>query len=503
MFDTVNYNAPFNSGGGVPQNTYDLVGRVDYNLNAKTQVFFRFARYSENDFAGSSGYSPYPQYDVGQTNFDNSALLSINYAIRNNLLNNLKLSFTRFNVASAYDTTLTNTPNLFLQNGEQPQSMNPATNNLIQLPGLQNSTDGNGGLPFGGPQNTVQVEEDLAWTKGRHTMRFGGEFTYIQLNYAYGAYQQAVEALGGDLAESLNSLVNAGGVIDPSTGAFASPMVEFDARVNGGVLPCTLDTYGNAIVTPACTVTPPLSQASPARSYRYKDWAVYAQDSFKATRRLTINYGLRYEHYGVQHNNNQLLDSDFVNGNCPFPCSIETGNVEISPNSAIGQMWAPRWGTPAPRVGFAYDVFGDGKTALRGGFGISYERNFGNVTYNASFNPPASAVVTAACTANGNGVVTNNCTNYVTNNDLGPLGLSSTPPSPLPPVELRDNADNINVAQTQFWSLAAEHRLANNTILAVSYSGAHSVHLYDLSNLNLIGSAQALGGEPLVTGTNL
>jgi hypothetical protein len=502
MFDTVNYSAPFNSGGGLPQNTYDLVGRLDYNLNAKTQVFFRFARFSENDFAGSSGYSPYPQYDVGDTNFDNSALLSVNYAIRNNLLNNLKLSFTRFNVASAYDTSLTNTPNLFLQNGEQPQSMNPATNNLIQLPGLQNSTDGNGGLPFGGPQNTVQVEEDLAWTKGRHTARFGGEFTYIQLNYAYGAYQQAVEALGGDLAESLNSLVNAGGVIDPSTGAFASPMVEFDARVNGGVLPCVLDTYGNAIQTPACTVTPPLSQASPARSYRYKDWALYAQDSFKATRRLTINYGLRYEHYGVQHNNNQQLDSDFVNGNCPFPCSIETGNVEISPNSPIGQMWAPRWGTPAPRVGFAYDVFGDGKTALRGGFGISYERNFGNVTYNASFNPPASAVVTAACTANGNGVVGNNCTNYVTNNDLGPLGLSSTPPSPLPPVELRDNADNINVAQTQFWSLAAEHRLANNTILAVSYSGAHSVHLYDLSNLNLIGSAQALGGEPLVTGTD-
>jgi hypothetical protein len=50
--------------------------------------------------------------------------------------------------------------------------------------------------------------------------------------------------------------------------------------------------------------------------------------------------------------------------------------------------------------------------------------------------------------------------------------------------------------------LAAEHRLANNTILAVSYSGAHSVHLYDLSNINLIGSAQAWGGEPLVTGTN-
>ena len=229
-----------------PQNTYDLVGRLDYNLNSKTQVFFRYARYSENDFPGSSGYSPYPQYNVGDTNFDNSFLLSINYAIRNNLFNNFKASYTRFNVASSFDTALTNTPNLYLQNEGQPQSMNPATQNLIQLPGLQNSTDGNGGLPFGGPQNTIQFEEDLAWTKGRHTMRFGGEFTYIQLNYAYGAYQQAVEALGGDLANSMNSMFNAGGVTDPSSGAFASPMVEFDARVNGGVLPCVADTYGQS-----------------------------------------------------------------------------------------------------------------------------------------------------------------------------------------------------------------------------------------------------------------
>jgi hypothetical protein len=500
VFDTVNFTAPFNSGGGVPQNTYDLVGRLDYNLSSKTQMFFRFARYSENDFTGSAGYSPYPQYNVGDTNFDNSGLFSINHAITNNLLDNTKVSFTRFITENSFNTALTNTPNLYLQNGETPQSVDPVSGNLIQLPGLQNSTDGSGGLPFGGPQNTFQVEQDLAWTKGRHTMRYGGEFTYIQLNVAYGAYQQAVEALGGDLSNSLLSLVNAGGVTDPASGAFATPIVEFDARVNAGVLPCVEDSYGNPIVTPACTVTPPLPQASPARSYRYKDWAVYAQDSFRLTRRLTLNYGLRYEHYGVQHNDIQSLDSNFYPAAGGFPSSIENGQVEIAPLSPVGQFWAPRWGTPAPRVGFAYDVFGDGKTALRGGAGISYERNFGNVTYNASFNPPASAVVSVTCAANGAGVVTT-CPNLVTNNDLGPLGVAG-PPAPLPPVELRDDESNTDVAQTQFWSLALEHRLARNTILAVSYSGAHGVHLYDIANLNLPGTAQAFAGAPLLTGTN-
>ena len=326
----------------------------------------------------------------------------------------------------------------------------------------------------------------------------------LQLNVAYGAYTQAVEALGANLPDSFNSLVNAGGLLD--SGVFASPVIQFTGRVNpNGALPCALDVYGNPIITSACTVTPPLTSASPARSYRYKDWALYAQDSFKLTRRLTLNYGLRYEHYGVQHNDIQSLDSNFYpaaggTGLTGFGDSIRNGQVLLTQQSPIGQFWAPRWGTPAPRVGFAYDVFGNGKTALRGGFGISYERNFGNVTYNASFNPPASAAITDLCNPNSAGVVTN-CPYFVTSSSLGPLG-SPGPASALSPVELRDNDANTNVAQTQFWSLAIEHQLAPSTLVAISYSGAHGVHLYDIANVNMLGAGQAYLGDPLVTGSS-
>ena len=503
VLDTVNFAAPFDSGGGVPQNTYNLVGRVDFNLTDKTQMFFRFARYSEDDFPGAFSYTPYAQYNTAQSNFDNSGLFSVTHSFSNSVLSNTKVSFTRFNVGTSYDTALTNTPNLYL-NTTTTQSSNPVTGNIIQLPGLQNATTGTGGLPFGGPQNTLQLEQDLAWTKGRHTMRFGGEFTYIQLNVAYGAYTQAVEALGANLPDSFNSLVNAGAVTD--NGVFASPLIQFTGRVNpNGALPCALDVYGNPVITSACTVTPPLISASPARSYRYKDWALYAQDSFKLTRRLTLNYGLRYEHYGVQHNDIQSLDSNFYpaaggSGLTGFGDSIRNGQVLLTQQSPIGQFWAPRWGTPAPRVGFAYDVFGNGKTALRGGFGISYERNFGNVTYNASFNPPASAAITDLCNPNSAGVVTN-CPYFVTSSSLGPLG-SPGPASALSPVELRDNDANTNVAQTQFWSLAIEHQLAPSTVLAISYSGAHGVHLYDIANVNMLGAGQAYLGDPLVTGSS-
>ena len=249
------------------------------------------------------------------------------------------------------------------------------------------------------------------------------------------------------------------------------------------------------VTSASCAVTPPLQSANYARSYRYKDWAVYAQDSFHVLPRLTLNYGLRYEHYGVQHNNKPELDSNFYFGpGSGLEEQTRTGGVQIANQSSIGQLWAPRWGTLAPRIGFAYDLFGNGSTSIRGGYGISYERNFGNVTYNASFNPPASAVLSSNCSP-----ADPTCSTLVTNNDLGPLGVPG-PPSYLGPVELRMPQPNIQVAQTQFWSFSVQRAVARNTVVEVSYSGAKGSHLYDLNNINQAGAGQLYLGDPLVTG---
>jgi hypothetical protein len=496
VWDTVNFTAPFDAGGGFPQNTYALVGRIDFTMGEKTQMYFRGGRENIDDFAGSTFYSAYPEYNVGTSFLNQSYLYSISHTFTPALVFSGKASYTRFNENATFDAKQTYVPNLMFLTPSDP-----VTGVFIAMPGLENSNaPGAGGVPVGGPQNTIQLEPDISWIKGHHSMRFGGTWTYIQLNYAYGAYIQAVEQLGAGTQDSMNDLLNVAG------NSGGSQLISFQARLDPqGKLPCHVNpgfwqsnnagspsAPGDAIGTPDCTITPPLTNPSVARSYRYNDWDMYAQDSFKVTPKFTFNYGLRFEHYGVQRNNNQSLDSNFYFGSgTGIYQQVRNGGVFIANQSPVGGFWAPRWGTFAPRVGFALDLSGNGITSLRGGYGISYERNFGNVTYNASFNPPASQVLNSVCQPS-----TPACSVLVTNSGLGPLGAPG-PASYLPPAELRMPDPNINVASTQFWSLALERQIVPGTVVELSYSGAHGVHLYDLENINLIGAGQVYLGDPL------
>jgi hypothetical protein len=467
IFGQINFFTNADAGGDLPQNTYRAIGRVDYNQSARTQMFFRFGQERQDLFSGALYYSPYPQYDLGESVSNNIYLFSISHSFSPALFSSSKLSFSRFASPESYNSAEQSVPELMFGSAS-------ANSLQITFPGLANymAPGYSGGLPYGGPQNTVQLEQDLSWTKGKHSMRFGGQATYIQMNIAYGVYAQAVEYLQTGLQPGLE-------------GMLSGNLQYYQAAVDPqGKLPCTENPDGSLNATSDCEVTPPATEPVFARSYRYKDWATYAQDSFTVTPKLMLNYGVRYEHYGVQHNNHQSLDSNFYYGpGSNFFEQIATGQVDIASKSPIGKLWTPRWGTVSPRVGFAYDVFGDGKSSVRGGFGISYERNFGNVTFNTIENVPNFGVLDILNTP-------------VTNSDFGPLGASG-PPVPLPPTELRNVNQNINVAQTQFWSLSLQHQFARNSYAELSYSGAHGVHLYDITAGNPVGGAQAYLGAPV------
>jgi hypothetical protein len=474
VFDNVSFLAPGDAGGGVPQNTYNVVGRVDWTVSQKTQAFFRFVDYHEIDQAGSTFSSPYAQYNVGASNIGQAYLLSAAHEFNAAFSTLAKLSFTRTNVSNTYNTALQNVPTLFVASG----AVDPVTKNPFQLPGFYDTNPGNGGLPFGGPQNTIQYNQDVTLTKGRHNMQAGGQVLYIQENSAYGAYAQANEQLGNSQTTGLAAILTGN-------------LFEYQAAINPkGALPCARDPYTGALVqTASCTISLPATPPSFARSDRFHDWAAYAQDQWKVTPRATISYGVRYEYFGVQHNNNPNLDSNFYYGpGNSLPAQIRSGSVQTVPNSPIKGLWKPSYGTVSPRIGFAYDVFGNGKTSIRGGYGISYERNFGNVTFNLIQNPPNYAVVVLKPSTQAGVPVPVTNSNTLTSSTLTSI--------PLPPTSLRHVDQNIRTAQTQFHSFAIDQQLGRGTVLEVSYNGARGIHLYDIKNYNIPGSGNLYLGDP-------
>ncbi|MDP9051434.1 MAG: TonB-dependent receptor [Acidobacteriota bacterium] len=475
IFNAVSYIAPGDAGGGPPENRYNVVGRVDYDLSQKTQTFFRYSDDHEIDQSGYAFSSPFSQYNVASSSIGQAYLLSLAHEFNAAFSTISKASFTRSNVSNlTYNTALQNTPTLIIS----PNAVDPYSSKPFQLPGFYDTNPANGGLPGGGPQNTIQYNQDVNWLKGRHSIQGGAQILYLQMNYGYGAYAQAIEQLGSSQSKGLQNFLTGN-------------LYQFQVAVNpNGAVPCAKNAYTGVLTqTPGCTITLPATAPSFNRSDRYHDWAAYAQDQFKITPKFTFDYGVRYESFGVQHNNNQKLDANFYYGTgASLPAQIRSGQVLTVPNSPIHELWKPQYGTVSPRVGFAYDVFGTGKTSFRAGYGISYERNFGNITFNLIQNPPNYAVVVVSGGS-------------VTNSNLGPLAGGSGS-VPLPPASLRHVDQNIRTAQTQFASASIQQQVGPNSVVEISYNHSRGIHLYDIKNYNVPGSGNLYLGDPITVGGN-
>ncbi|HKT23620.1 MAG TPA: TonB-dependent receptor [Terriglobales bacterium] len=489
IFQKVAYITPSNAGAGDPQNTYSNVDRVDWNLTDRTQFFGRYAYQNENFFAGVVNASPYAGYNTGEVDRNHNALLSMNHIFSPTILSTTKLSYQRL-----FDLQPLNgapAPTLYF---DRSNTTSFANGTQVAFPGYTEFSPGNG-IPFGGPQNLYELDQDLSITRGSHTLRFGGQYIHIRDNRVFGAYENPVQVAG----EESNGDSGIQGLLQ---GLLFNNSASFQGAIfPQGKFPCLRDVNtGSTIVTPACTLTTPVSSPSFERNNRFNDGAVYAQDDWKATTRLTLNLGIRWEYYGVQHNADPSLESNFYLGSgSNLLQRVRNGQVLTTPNSPTGGISAQDFKNFAPRVGFAFDPTGSGKWSVRGGYGIAYERNFGNVTYNVIQNPPNYGVIAlasgcgtpapAGCTHGAGDTGTPIAIQTSTAGPLAGSGVSK----PFPQTSLRAVDPNIKTAYAQIYSFAVEHQVLPSTLLAVEFSGSRGEHLYGIVNLNKAGFGEYLG----------
>jgi hypothetical protein len=323
-------------------------------------------------------------------------------------------------------------------------------------------------IPFGGPQQLLQASQDFNWVKGNHDIRVGGSYVHIKDDRTFGAYANSVQTLARTSGQNLTSLDNF------VTGNLGS----FSAAINPGGYPG--ETY-----------TTPVGFPNFNSVNTYDEFGIYINDTWSVTDRLKINLGLRYEYFGPQKKSEPKYDSNFyyasddcsVNTTSPadMVACIAGGQVLRTDERSDGLLYKTDYNNFAPRVGFAWDVTGDGKTSLRGGYGIGFERNFGNVTYNVLFNPPDYLVAAIQAPIDVPSMPI-----YVDNQ--GPFGGVAGVTKPVPVGSLRHIDQNIDTAYAHFYSLSLQREVAGNTVASVEYTGSTGRNLYDLADPNKRGS---------------
>ena len=467
VFGRVDKSLPINAGGGDPQDQYQWVSRVDFSLSNNTQMYFRYAWQDQEAEPGTNSASPYSGYDTGYVNKNHNVLGSLTHVYGPTFTSQTKVVWNRL----LGDQPLNGDPQPTLY--MNPSGVARLQGFRIGFPGYLPFSPGSA-IPFGGPQSLLQLYQDQTWIKGSHDLRFGGSYVRMSDERTFGAYANAVESL------------NTTNAVLPSLDNFVLGQIrQFQTAINPQGFP------GGTYVTP-------VSLPSFTSFNKYNEFALYANDNWSLRNRITLNLGVRYEYYGPQTKSEPKYDSNFYYGDPNVSVTgstaeeivrgIQAGSVMTSADSPVGALWKSDKNNFAPRLGFAWDVTGDGRTSVRAGYGMAFERNFGNVTYNVLFNPPEYLVATINAPEDV-------ATLPIYTDPAGPFGGVAGVTKTIPAGSLRHIDQNIETAYAHIYSGSFQRELRPSLVGSIEYTGSSGRKLYDLADPNKRGAPLVYLGE--------
>jgi outer membrane receptor protein involved in Fe transport len=426
------------------QNEHMGVGRVDYQINSKQNLFVRY--YGTHSLVPSSyNGNELTVVNAGTDDTVNSLVVGHTYLVNTNMLNSFHFTYNTDGITK-FQVPIVNPADV----GVQGMYISAAPFNHYSNINISGDFQSAGGFATPGLVNTKtwQLADDYNWTKGSHQFQFG--FSYIRPTQT------------STFCVYCNGLFTFGGALS------GDPMADFIAG--------------------ALTSMVQLNISHDNENWRYL--GIYAQDSWKVNPRLTVNYGLRWEPYfGGTFPLEQVTHFDMTD-------FLDNVHSPQFPNAPAGTLYPgdpgfrtgsrpnyTRWNNFAPRIGLAWDPTGGGKTLIRASFGILYDTPETLFFYNYAGEPlwgSSVAIIPPAGTAD---TFANPWSYYSTHTNIFPTTQNST--TAYPTYSSYETVPlHVHNAYVDQWNLTIQRQIGAAWLLKASYLGNNLVHLWTIQEQN-------------------
>ena len=460
-------------------NTFD--GRMDWNATRNDMLFFRFS-YDNSVNSKTSEFQKLPAGGGTGTNPTHARGYDLGYThiFSPTIVNEAHIAYNRDNYG--YTPPLYGdyvSKNLGIVNA----NINQETTGGALIGGWKGNLEytGDYGL-YAVPQNTYEVNDSVSMERGDHTLKFGGTFIRRQVEF-------------------FNPQEGKGYFwIDEGTVDFTG--YEVSELLAGG-----MDQYQIG------------SQAGYFANIGQED-GLFVQDDWRVNHKLTLNYGMRWD----------FLSRPFEAHDQQSAFNVNTGTVmEANKNGVSRSIISQDYRNFGPRVGFAYDL-GDGKTVVRGGFGIFYYLDYGGIDNQLGEQPPFGGsndylATNGYCITFTGQLPTSptpmgwdggyNCTGYTSPTTAaygasGDTGIAlpargypnfnpANPPAGTSMIAVNTHSKTSTV---QEWNLQLEHQFGSNNVVNIAYVGTSGTNLSSYYPYNLYQFTSGIQNFPTLGGIN-